>query len=218
MDIELGQRIFVAAPPPLKYRNTPDILHRMNVQLQDPVMTLTSTIEGVEIKHLVSHHDPRGFFREIVRKTDPMFPADSFGQWSHSRMDKNVVKAWHYHHVQTDWWYVPIGCVETVLFDNREESPTYKEKMVFRMGERSKFGESTFEVCVAIPPGVLHGCKVLSEEAHLFYITSVTYDPNEEGRFPYKSSVVGHEWGEDALTVPNDRRHFVPTSVRIPIR
>ena len=172
------------------------------------------SILGVELKELVSHGDKRGFFREIIRKTDDFFPADSFAQWSHSKMQKNVVKAWHYHHVQYDWWYVPIGNVQVVLFDNREESPTYKQKMVFNIGDSGSFGSDTQEVCVCIPPGVLHGCKVLSDEAHLFYITSETYDPNEEGRFPYNSEIVGHDWGTDAIVAENDMREFVPTSTR----
>jgi dTDP-4-dehydrorhamnose 3,5-epimerase len=129
-------------------------------------------------------------------------------------MQKNVVKAWHYHHVQTDWWYVPLGQIETVLFDNRDESPTYRQKFIIRMGDSEKYGDTTREVCVKIPPGVLHGCKVLSDEAHLFYITSHTYDPNEEGRFPFNSMIVGHDWGIHAITAENDRRTFVPTSVR----
>lgn len=176
-----------------------------------------SPITGVEIKDLKTHRDQRGFFREIIRVTDPFFSGAAFGQWSHSRMVKDVVKAWHYHHIQTDWWYVPYGQVETVLFDNRPESPDYKKKMVFKMGESEVYGSDTREICVKIPPGVLHGCKVLSPEAHLFYITSVTYDPNEEGRFPYNSELVGHDWGEAANVADNDRRTFVPTSTRIPI-
>lgn len=171
-------------------------------------------IIGVEIKSLKSHKDGRGFFREVVRKTDNFFHEGGFGQWSHSRMTQNVVKAWHYHHVQYDWWYLPIGQVETVLFDNREESPTFGKKLVFKMGESDIYGADTFEVCVKIPPGVLHGCKVLSDTAHLFYITSVTYDPNEEGRFPYNSTVVGHDWGTDLVVAENDKREFVPTSIR----
>lgn len=178
-----------------------------------------ASIVGVEIKTLVSHPDQRGFFREIIRSTDPFFSLGAgaqnpFGQWSHSCMQQNVVKAWHYHHRQIDWWYCAIGQMETVLFDNREESPSYKQKMVLRMGERSRFGDETHCVCVKIPPGVLHGLKVLSNEAHLFYITSQTYDSNEEGRFPYNSALVGHDWGENAITVENDRRTFVPTSMR----
>lgn len=130
-------------------------------------------------------------------------------------MQRDVVKAWHYHHVQTDWWYLPIGQIETVLYDNRVESPTYQRKLIFNMGDSAEFGADTHDVCVRIPPGVLHGCKVLSEQAHLFYITSVTYDPNEEGRFPFNAEFVGHDWGGNALTVENDRREFVPTSTRV---
>ena len=172
------------------------------------------SIVGVEIKDLKTHADQRGFFREVIRSNDPFFSGEKFGQWSHSRMERNVVKAWHYHHRQIDWWYCAIGQMETVLFDNREESSSYKQKMVFRMGDSARYGDETLCACVKIPPGVLHGLKVLSSEAHLFYITSQTYDSNEEGRFPYNSELVGHDWGENAITVENDRRTFVPTSVR----
>ena len=186
------------------------------IKFEGSVEGESSVIEGVVLKELKSHRDPRGFFREVVRKTDELFEEGVFGQWSHSKMIKDVVKAWHYHHVQTDWWYCPIGMIETVLYDNRPESPTFRMKMVIPMGDSADHPEAR-EVCVRIPPGVLHGCKVLSEQAHLFYITSVTYDPNEEGRFPYNSSIVGHDWGKNALTVENDRREFVPTSVRKPL-
>jgi dTDP-4-dehydrorhamnose 3,5-epimerase len=179
------------------------------------IESLNQEIAGVYLKELKSHADDRGFFREIIRKTDNFFDEGGFGQWSHSRMIKNVVKAWHYHHEQTDWWYLPLGHAEVVLFDDRPESQTFGKKMVFHLGEK-KFGSTVFEACVKIPPGVLHGLKVLSDEAHLFYITSKTYDPNEEGRFAYNTKV-DHDWGADALTVPNDRRDFIPTSTRKPI-
>jgi dTDP-4-dehydrorhamnose 3,5-epimerase len=169
-------------------------------------------INGVVIKELKTHGDQRGFFREVVRVSDNFFADPSnFGQWSHSRMQKNVVKAWHYHHVQTDWWYISYGEVETALYDNRPESSTYKEKMVFKMGDSNP-------VCVKIPPGVLHGCRVTSDDAHLFYITSHVYDPNEEGRIPYNAPEIDHDWGSEAIVADNDKRHFTPTSTRIPLR
>jgi dTDP-4-dehydrorhamnose 3,5-epimerase len=170
-------------------------------------------IDGVIVKELKTHLDPRGFFREVIRKTDTFFQEGSFGQWSHSKMAKDVVKAWHYHHVQTDWWYCPIGKIQTVLYDNRPESSTYQQKMIIEMGDSTEHPGAR-EVCVKIPPGVLHGCKVLSQQAHLFYITSETYDTRDEGRFPYNSEVVGHDWGDNALTVENDRREFRPTAQR----
>lgn len=132
-------------------------------------------------------------------------------------MAQDVVKAWHYHHIQTDWWYCPIGKIQTVLYDNRPESPTYQKKMIFEMGDSSEHPEAR-EVCVKIPPGVLHGCKVLSRQAHLFYITSETYNPQDEGRVPYNSALVGHDWGDNALTVENDRREFTPMVDRSPLK
>lgn len=183
---------------------------------------LGAKIFGVEVKSLKTHGDERGFFREIIRSTDNCFQHSIssqavFAQWSHSKMGKDVVKAWHYHHVQTDWWYVPIGQVLTVLYDNRPESPTFRQKLEFKMGETARFGSDTLEVCVRIPPGVLHGLRVLSEDAHLFYITSVTYDPNEEGRIAFNCPEVPHNWGEGAIVVDNDKRNFTPTSQRKPV-
>jgi len=181
---------------------------------------MSATIEGVEIKELKSHGDERGFFREILRSSDIAFKDGIFGQWSHSKMAFNVVKAWHYHHIQTDWWYIPFGQVQTVLYDNRPESETYKQKMIFLMGEKNAQSDSTnSDLLVRIPPGVLHGLKVLSPAgAHIMYITSITYDPHEEGRFPYNSAFVGHEWGQDVIVVDNDKREFVPHSTRKLIR
>lgn len=160
-------------------------------------------IAGVIIKDLRSHPDDRGFFREIIRNTDPLFEGGNFGQWSHSKMTHGVVKAWHFHHQQTDWWYVPIGQIQTVLFDNREQSSTYKKKLIFEMGEDTP-------LCVKIPPGVLHGAQVLTKTAHLFYITSHTYNPDDEGRLPYNSEVVGHTWAEPCVVAENDKRTFHP--------
>jgi dTDP-4-dehydrorhamnose 3,5-epimerase len=180
-----------------------------------PQTPTDDAIIGVKFKYLKSHGDGRGFFREVVRVTDEFFGPSCFAQWSHSKMQHNVVKAWHYHHVQYDWWYCPIGQLETVLFDNRPESPTYKKKLVFRMGDAQEFGPDTLEICVRIPPGVLHGLKVLSPSAHLFYITSETYNRQEEGRYRFDSPLVGHAWGENVIVAENDKADFVPVAKRV---
>ena len=170
------------------------------------------TIEGVEIKLLRSFPDDRGFFRELIRETDPFFAdSNSFAQWSHSKMAKNTVKAWHFHQKQIDWWYVGIGLVETVLFDNRKQSPSYQKKLIFKLGE-PELDPDALTAIVKIPQGVLHGCKVLSDFAHLFYITSETYNPDDEGRYPFNSNIVPHSWGDEAelIVAENDRREFMP--------
>jgi dTDP-4-dehydrorhamnose 3,5-epimerase len=140
-------------------------------------------IEGVVIKELTTHADERGFFREVIRETDPFF--ERFGQWSHSLMYAGTAKAWHHHARQTDWWYV-IGTLKVALHDLRKDSPSFGETMEFLLGDR-------FAKCVKIPPGVAHGCRAL-ELSHLIYLTSGVYDPTDEGRIAHDDPAIGYDW------------------------
>jgi len=144
-------------------------------------------IYGVVLKDLVTRHDERGFFREIIRVTDTFF-GEGFGQLSHSCMYPGVVKGWHIHPTQIDWWYVPIGALKVALHDLRADSPTHGETQELYLGE-------TYDAKVLkIPAGVAHGCKVIGGVTHLFYVTSRTYDPAEEGRIPHDDPDIGYDW------------------------
>lgn len=144
-------------------------------------------IAGVEYKNTATHQDDRGFFREIIRKTDSFF-ADGFGQFSHSYMYDGVIKAWHYHNIQTDWWYVVSGVLRVGLCDLREDSSTYKETMDIRMGDMQP------ATVVKIPPGIAHGCKTIQGPVNLFYITSHVYNPDDEIRIPYDTPDIDFDW------------------------
>jgi dTDP-4-dehydrorhamnose 3,5-epimerase len=146
-----------------------------------------ATIAGVELKSLVTHPDERGFFREVIRSTDQFF-GEGFGQWSHSLMYPGVSKAWHIHQHQVDWWYVPIGTLKVALNDRREDSPTRGQTMELFLGENAT------AAVLKIPPGVAHGCKAIGGVSHLFYVTSLVYDPKEEGRIPHDDSSIGYDW------------------------
>lgn len=147
------------------------------------------TIEGVLIKNLERHNDERGFFEELVRKTDDFF-SEGFGQLSHSYMHKGVVKAWHYHITQTDWWYVARGVLHVALYDMRKKSST------FQLINEFEAGEGFSNIIIKIPPMVAHGCKVISSDAELFYITSRIYDTREEGRIEYNDKSIGYDWNK----------------------
>ncbi len=144
-------------------------------------------IHQVELKALQTHGDERGFFRELIRSTDDFF-GEGFGQWSHSLMYTGVIKAWHYHWKQVDWWYVGSGVLKVALYDLRQDSPTKGKLMELLMGD----GQTP--AVLRIPPGVAHGCKVLSGPANLFYITSRTYDPSDEGRLAHDDPSIGYDW------------------------
>jgi dTDP-4-dehydrorhamnose 3,5-epimerase len=179
---------------------------------------MTEQIVGVELKELKTFPDDRGFFREVVRYNDPFFAtavaSANFAQLSHSKMGRNTIKAWHYHHQQTDWWYCALGVLHTVLFDLREESPTFQQKMEFIVGEQ-EINSDAKSLVIKIPPGVAHGCKVISDFAHLFYITNQTYNPEDEGRYPFNSNVVTHDWGQgDWIVAQRDTVPFEPKNKR----
>jgi dTDP-4-dehydrorhamnose 3,5-epimerase len=142
-------------------------------------------IDGVVAKALVTHPDERGFFRELIRVSDGFF-GEGFGQLSHSYMHAGVVKAWHYHPHQVDWWYV-IGCLRVALYDLREESPTRGRL------EQLVMGGAHQPVVLRIPPMVAHGCRAL-EASHLIYVTSSVYDTGEEGRLPHNDPAIGFDW------------------------
>ncbi len=144
-------------------------------------------IDGVGLKSLETHRDERGFFREIIRVKDDFFE-EGFGQGSHSLMYPGVIKAWHIHKQQTDWWYVGTGVLKIVLYDKRPESSTYRQIMEIMLGD---YHDARV---LKIPPGVAHGCKCMSGPANLFYITSHTYDPEDEGRIPHDDPEFGYDW------------------------
>ncbi len=144
-------------------------------------------IKGVVLKELVTHSDERGFFREIIRSTDDFFK-DGFGQFSHSTVYTGVVKAWHFHKIQTQWTYVATGLLDVVLNDTRKDSDTFRETMNFLIGDHIP----QFVYC--FPPGVAHGYRCINGPAQVFYITSGQYDLNDEARVPHDDPDIGYDW------------------------
>ena len=149
---------------------------------------MTGMIDGVVIKELVKHPDERGFFVEMIRKTDEFF-AEGFGQVSHSFMRKGVVKAWHIHKTQVDWWYLVNGVIKAAMYDLRKQSKTYRKLMEVTLGRPAEPARA-----LKIPPGVAHGLKVLEGPANLVYVTSSPYTKDEEGRILYNDPDIGYDW------------------------
>jgi len=148
-------------------------------------------INGVVIKELNTYADERGYFREIIRVTDGFFK-EGFGQLSVSCMHAGVIKAWHIHKKQSDWWYVHGGVIRVALYDTRKKSSTYKELDEFILGDNQ------LAQVLLVPPGVAHGCKCISGPANLFYVTSDVYNPDDEGRIAYNDSEIGYDWFKPA--------------------
>jgi dTDP-4-dehydrorhamnose 3,5-epimerase len=144
-------------------------------------------IDGVKIIKLTTHGDERGFFREIFRFPE-QFSDVPVGQLSHSMVNEGIVKAWHGHVKQSQWNYVVSGQIKVALFDNREDSSTYKESMEF-VG-----GNEIDPITYFFPPGVLHGYKCTKGPMQIIYVTTGVYDLKDEIRKTDEDLEIGYIW------------------------
>ncbi len=145
-------------------------------------------IEGVKIKEIKRICDDRGMFSEVIK-----FGEDTYcevKQTSYTVTYPGVIKAFHWHKRQYDVWFPVSGEMQIVLYDLREDSSTKGETQVIYAGESNP-------LLVLIPPGVVHGYRVLgNEKCALFYHTSQAYDPKDpdEERIPFDDPSIGFDW------------------------
>ncbi|MCC7106489.1 MAG: dTDP-4-dehydrorhamnose 3,5-epimerase family protein [Chloroflexi bacterium] len=145
-------------------------------------------IHGVALKPLKVWCDDRGYLMEVLRADDPFFVG--FGQSTYTVAYPGTIKAFHWHRRQDDLWFVAGGMAQVVLFDLREDSPTYRQTDVYCLGEHNR-------ALLRIPTGVAHGYRVLgTEPTLLLYHTTEPYnpaDPDEE-RLPFDDPTIGFDW------------------------
>ena len=132
-------------------------------------------IEGVHIKKLAIIPDERGSLMEILRSDDPLF--SHFGQVYMTTAYPGVVKGWHYHKKQKDYFTCIKGMTKLVLYDSRKKSKTFKEINEFFIGVKNP-------LLVVIPPFVYHGFKCIGcEEAIMINIPTDVYSPKDPDEF-----------------------------------
>lgn len=136
---------------------------------------MTKLIDGVAVKPLKAIPDERGRVMEILRSDDAIF--EKFGQCYVTTAYPGVVKAWHYHKVQTDYFCVVAGMMKIVLYDGRDGSPTKGKVNEFFAGVHNP-------IVVKIPPLVYHGFKTISEsEAVLINCPTEPYRAKEPDEY-----------------------------------
>jgi dTDP-4-dehydrorhamnose 3,5-epimerase len=152
--------------------------------------TSADLIEDVEIRPFALWPDDRGYFLEVARLGEGLvaeFPARST-QVSAALNYPGIIKAFHYHKFQTDFWVPVAGLLQIALVDLRVGSKTYGLKNTLYTGALRPWQ-------IKIPPGVAHGYKVIGEQASvLVYLTDRTYDPKDEGRIPYNDAGIAYDW------------------------
>ncbi len=147
-------------------------------------------IADVEVKSFALWPDDRGYFLEIARLGQGLlaeFPAAST-QISAALNYPGIIKAFHYHKFQTDYWVAAAGLLQVALTDLRRGSRTFGAKNTLYVGAMRPWQ-------LLIPPGVAHGYKVIGDQPSvLVYVTNRTYDPSDEGRIPYNDTAIAYDW------------------------
>lgn len=144
-------------------------------------------IKDVKVKRLNVIPDERGRLTEILRSDDPDFFI-KFGQVYVSCTYPGVVKGWHLHKVQIDNFVCVHGMVKLVMYDSREDSPTFGEINEFYLGVHNP-------LLVQVPNLVYHGWTCVGNEeaivvncpTELYHYSSpdeYRLDPHEGG-IPY---------------------------------
>ena len=145
-------------------------------------------IQGVKVKVLKPNVDERGYLMEILRADDEDFR--KFGQCYVALNYPGVVRAWHYHKIQTDFFVAVKGMIKVVLYDLREDSPTKGTVEEYFLGEQNN-------VLLTIPPNVLHGYKTIGMEPSLlinFPTEAYNRETPDEYRLPWNSDQVPYDW------------------------
>lgn len=147
-----------------------------------------SMIDGLRVRTAKVIPDQRGRLGEIMRADDPAFT--KFGQVYFTTTYPNVVKAWHFHKIQTDNFYVAKGLIKIGLYDERDDSPTKGQVNEIYLGEHCPG-------VVTIPPGIQHGWMCVGDtEAYIINVVSEMYNyqsPDEYRTDPHDNHIP-YDW------------------------
>lgn len=141
-------------------------------------------IKGLIIQELKQIVDERGKVMHMLRADSPLFT--KFGEIYFSVVNPSAVKAWKRHLKMTQHFAIPVGKIRLVIYDERENSESFRKIEVLEMGE------DNYSI-VRIPPLVWYGFKGISQVSALIAnCTDAPHDPGEvetldafDGRIPY---------------------------------
>ena len=181
----------------------PDSVERVLERMRGvPAAQRLGRIDGVMVKTFRKWTDQRGYFIEQLKRGDlddegnPFIPEQPFAQMSRSLAyarggnPPELIKAFHWHRKQWDYWDIVQGNARVVLVDLREGSATEGRIQVLMLGENAP-------KMVAIPPLVAHGYQAVDlRDVILNYYVTEPYDPADpdEGRIRWNDERIGFDW------------------------
>ena len=148
-------------------------------------------IQGVKVIPLKKIPDERGTIMHGVRSDNIL---NDFGEVYFKKLYKDVVNGWHVHKTLILNYMCVYGMVKLVLYDMREDSPTYKQIQEIFIGEDNY-------CLVHIPQGIANGTKGLfSPYSIICNVASEPHDPNIKYlRIDPNSDEIPYNWARKDL-------------------
>ena len=117
-------------------------------------LTNLRLIQGVDVKEIKNVPKNNGSLVEVIRP-EWLGENKTIGQVFQVMLRPNGISAWHAHEQTTDRLFVNRGLVKIVLYDAREDSPTFGMINEFRIGTERP-------ALLTVPPKVWHGVQNIS--------------------------------------------------------
>jgi len=143
-------------------------------------------LEGVKIVPLKKIPDERGTIMHGVRKDNIL---NEFGEVYFKKLYPGIINGWHVHDTLILNYICIEGVIKIVLYDMRENSPTYKKFQEIFIGDDNY-------VLVHIPPGIANASKAISRTYAIFCnIASQPHNPAlKYKRIDPHSGEIPYDW------------------------
>ncbi|MEO1054220.1 MAG: dTDP-4-dehydrorhamnose 3,5-epimerase [Bacteroidota bacterium] len=145
-------------------------------------------IDGVRFKEVKNVMKFDGMLTEVYRK-DWALDDEDVDQVFQIKMHPGAISGWHAHEYTTDRIFINDGVIRVVLYDGRQDSPTYGLINEFKAG-------ISRPMLVGIPPKVFHAVQNIHYgESSLLNIVDKAYEyegpdhwrvPIDHPDIPYK--------------------------------
>ena len=148
------------------------------------------TLPGLLILEPKVFRDSRGYFLESYneRTLAEVGIRERFVQDNHSFSVRNVVRGLHYQvRPQAKLVRAAVGEILDVTVDLRRSSPTFGRWCATNLSEAN-------HLMLWIPGGFAHGFRVFSENAHVLYKATDSYDPAAERTIAWNDPGLKIDW------------------------
>jgi len=144
-------------------------------------------IEGIVVKKLKIIPNSKGDVLHMIRNDEQDFT--SFGECYFSEVNPLTIKGWKKHITQTQNFSVPIGRLKLVLFDDRDDSKTFRNIAEITLGRPDSYNR------IQIHPGIYYSFKCLSTSPTMIVnITDIPHDKNESLTLDLNNSNIPYKW------------------------